>query len=135
MSVLSRPRPRPRVNPTFAKWTYPSIRFVLATAHYPERYREATRNHPAYYPAEPVQLFHLARGHIPIMIPAVSFNVLFPPYLALIIYYSRERQCLRECVLRCQGPSKVYRSVRLPTLLRKERHPPLPAEHRPLIRR
>ena len=135
MSNASRPLPRPRVNPTFAKWTYPTIGFVLATAHYPERYREATRHHPTYYPAEPVQLFHLARGHIPIMIPAVSFNFLFPLYLALIVYYSRERQCLWESVLRWYGQLRVYQSVRVPPLLQKEKHPRLPMEHRPLVRR
>jgi len=54
------------------KYTYPSIEYVLATGHYPEPCRKSVRHHPTFFPAPPVQVFHIAYGHVPVFIPLPS---------------------------------------------------------------
>lgn len=51
------------------KYVYPSIEYVLATGHYPEPLRKHVRRHPTFFRAPPVQVFHVAHGHIPVFVP------------------------------------------------------------------
>jgi len=53
----------------FYKYTYPSIEYVLATGHYPEPCRKNVRHHPTFFSTPPVQVFHIAHGHIPVFLP------------------------------------------------------------------
>src|ERR1700748_2507378 len=79
------------------KYVYPSIEYVLATGHYPDPCRKHVRHHPTFFHAPPVQVFHVAHGHIPVFLPLVR-NLLF-------LSFSSESQDL--CSTR-QPPSYGY---------------------------